>query len=136
MTGQTLEQVVAALLQQAGRAVERGAELAPDALALAGTYLQTKAIIDLMTAGAVSVMCGLSLIGLHVIFKKIAEAWSRDRDDGYFVLLVPVGGAAILFFFVGLVHIKQLTNSSTWVRAVDGRLAVTSYVVDNLGRRN
>lgn len=136
MTGQTLEQVVAALLQQAGRAVERGAELAPDALALAGTYLQTKAVIDLMTAGVVSVMCGLSLIGLHAIFKKIAAAAERDQEEGYYVLLVPVGLAAIVFFFVGLAHVRELMNSSTWVRAVDGRLAVTSYVLDNLGRRN
>lgn len=141
-----LSNVIATLLQQAGRAVERGAELAPQALEAAGKYLQFLAIAEIFV-GLMLASCAFIAM---IFFKKGFDLHNKAREDYYKTkdseenpnsrrskretdefrafLTIMISGFAGLFLAIGSIIV--LSNASTWASAFDHRAALVGYTLE------
>lgn len=147
MDQNTLTGVITALLQQAGRAVERGAELAPQALEAAGRYLQFLAIAQIMIGLFFAVLTAVAIYCFKKGFDMQIAAQSKYRqpeeestDDYYtrkskkeseeikaLITIVVSCIAATVFALASVLHVAE---PRTWASALDHRAALVGYALD------
>jgi len=138
MDTQTFERVMVQLLQQAGRAVERGVALAPDAAVFAGQYLQLLAAGQLARSTVFAVICGVAaacfLRFSAKSYKEFREADICDEDPSLIAMLIS-GIIGFVAAIITLASIYDSLNPRLWASVYSPEYALATHLLNMTGAR-
>ncbi len=135
MNNDTLQQALSALLNTINGTVQRTtdavATYGPEALELAGRYLQVQAVAELgvgfaMAGGAIAMGFLARRLGRKTVD---SETLRRDLEIPYGI---ATGLAVIICVITTCATLDRVADTRNWVRAVDHRLALASFGIDAL----